>query len=327
MKKYALVLSLVLFASCVVLEPAYEKSYEKSAADSGSCGCSSGSLELADDTNNKCIFSETPVFDCKSTCNYNSANCKKTCGPQDISSQCRKDCSRQFNACVMECRYPMVLVKGGCFQMGDQFGDGKRNELPVHKVCLSDFYIGKYLMTQDLWREIMANNPSEFEGDNKPIENVSWDDIQRFLIKLNDMTGKRYRLPTEAQWEFACRDRGKKIKYAGTNDPEELNDYAWLRYNGYEKTHPVGQRRPNELGLYDMTGNVDEWVHDIYAEEGYSRLPENDPVWEGAGNYRVVRGGSFIKYPQDARCTFRDNGASLVSGLRFVGFRLERNNE
>lgn len=133
----------------------------------------------------------------------------------------------------------MILVKGGCFQMGDTFGDGSPYERPLHEVCVDDFYVGKYEITQGQWKAIMGNNPSRYKdwGDNCPVEKVSWNDIQEFISKLNQKTGKAYRLPTEAEWEYAAKSGGKNEKYSGSNDVDSV---AWFGKNSGGKTHPAG---------------------------------------------------------------------------------------
>ncbi len=133
-----------------------------------------------------------------------------------------------------------VFVKGGCYQMGNTFDEGKPDEKPVHQVCVNDFYIGKYLVTQTQWTAVMSNNPSAFTGDRRPVDSVSWDDAQAFIAKLNSMTGKRYRLPTDAEWEYAARSGGKQEKWAGTNDPNQLGEYAWYFDNSEKKRMRLG---------------------------------------------------------------------------------------
>ncbi len=146
-------------------------------------------------------------------------------------------------------------------------------------------------MTQGQWKAIMGNNPSAFQnGDNYPVEQVNWDDAQEFIRELNQITGKKYRLPTEAEWEYAARSGGKKEKWAGTSNESELMKYAWYRRNARGKTHPVGRKRPNGLGLYDMSGNVYEWVQDTFSESAYRQHSRMNPVVEG-GVYCVLRGG------------------------------------
>jgi len=185
----------------------------------------------------------------------------------------------------------MIFVKGGCFQMGDTFGDGDNHEKPVHEVCVDDFYLGKYEVTQGQWKRIMRNNPSHFSncGDNCPVEKVSWDDVQDFIRKLNSQSGKNYRLPTEAEWEYAARSGGKSEQYAGGND---VNAVAWYDGNSVGKTHPAGQKQPNGLGLYDMSGNVWEWCNDWYGSNYYSQSTRNNPEGPSSGTYRVLRAGT-----------------------------------
>jgi formylglycine-generating enzyme required for sulfatase activity len=214
----------------------------------------------------------------------------------------------------------MVLVKGGTFQMGDTFGDGNSNERPVHKVCVGDFYIGKYPVTQKEWQEVMGGNPSYFKGDNLPVDSVSWNDTQKFIKKLNQLTGETYRLPTEAEWEYAARSGGKAEKWAGTNSESELKDYAWYGENSGSKTHPVGQKKPNGLGLYDMSGNVWEWVQDWYDEDYYKNSPKDNPKGPSSGQHRVLRGGSWLSFPSRMWSSFRGRLGPSTRGNDF-GFR------
>jgi len=217
----------------------------------------------------------------------------------------------------------MVFVKGGCYQMGDTFGDGYDNEKPVHEVCLDDFYMGKYEVTQGQWKQIMGNNPSYFKdcGDNCPVEGVSWNDIQEFIQKLNNKTGKNYKLPTEAEWEYAARSGGKNEKYSGGNDVDSV---AWYNKNSGNKTHPVGQKKPNGLGIYDMSGNVWEWVSDWYDGDYYKNSPKNNPTGPNSGTFRVLRGGSWRGY--DTRFLVPADRGSSYPGSRSsdLGFRLVR---
>jgi len=201
-----------------------------------------------------------------------------------------------------------VFVKGGCY--GSSY--------TVHEVCVDDFYIGKYEVTQGQWKAVMGNNPSSFSscGDNCPVEQVSWNDIQDFINKLNQKNnppsppfskgglkdspltkgaGGLYRLPTEAEWEYAARSGGKSEKYAGTSNESELGDYAWYDKNSGSKRHPVGQKKPNGLGIYDMTGNVWEWVNDWYDSDYYKNSPKSNPTGPSSGKeYKVLRGGSWF---------------------------------
>jgi len=218
-----------------------------------------------------------------------------------------------------------VFVKGGCFEMGDTFGDGYSYEKPVHDVCVSDFYMGKYEVTQGQWEVIMGDNPSYFKncGDNCPVENVSWNDVQEFIERLNSKTGKKYRLPTEAEWEYAARSGGKREKYAGTNSDADLGSYAWYIMNSGSKTHPVGQKQPNGLGLYDMSGNVWEWVSDRYDQNYYKNSPRNNPKGPSSGSYRVLRGGSWSGVPNAIRASYRFDINPSTRNYNY-GFRLLR---
>ena len=197
-----------------------------------------------------------------------------------------------------------VRVKGGSFHMGDQFGDGSSDEKPVHKVRVHGFYMGKYEVTQGQWRAIMGANPSGFKkGDNYPVERVSWDDAQKFIRKLNRKTGKNFRLPTEAEWEFTARSGGKKEKYAGSDSADEV---AWYGYEkSGESTHPKGEKKPNGLGLYDMSGNVWEWCSDWYGENYYNDSPRDNPKGPSSGSLRVIRGGSWGYSPRYVRAAYR----------------------
>ena len=173
--------------------------------------------------------------------------------------------------------FDMVEVRGGTFRMGatsEQGSDADSDENPVHSVTLSGYYIGKTEVTQALWKAVMGSNPSEFKGDNLPVEYVFWYDCQEFIRKLNALTGQDFRLPTEAEWEFACRggNNSRGYKYSGSDC---IDDVAWYVDNSGSKTHPVATKLPNELGIYDMSGNVDEWCNDWYGY--YSRGAQTNP--------------------------------------------------
>jgi sulfatase modifying factor 1 len=220
-----------------------------------------------------------------------------------------------------------MFVKGGCYEMGDTFGDGYQNEKPVHEVCVDDYYIGKFEVTQGQWKTVRGNNPSYFRncGDNCPVENVSWDDAQKFIRILNQRTGKTYRLPTEAEWEYAARSGGKREKWAGTSSESELGDYAWYSGNSNGRTHPVGRKKPNGIGLYDMSGNVWEWVQDIYSSAAYSSHSRNNPLYSSVGPGHVFRGGSWHYNSRGVRATFRNHRTPiLLIRHHNVGFRLAR---
>ena len=198
----------------------------------------------------------------------------------------------------------MVYVEGGTFTMGATSEQKKPDddEKPTHRVSLSSFYIGKYEVTQALWKAVMGSNPSHFEGDNLPVENVSWNDCQTFLRKLNAMTGKNFRLPTEAEWEFAARggNRSRGYQYSGSN---VLSDVAWYYDNSGSKTHNVGTKAPNELGIYDMSGNVWEWCQDWKGS--YIGSAQTNPKGPSSGSYRVDRGGSWFNFAWSCRVACR----------------------
>ncbi len=221
-----------------------------------------------------------------------------------------------------------VFVKAGSFEMGDTFGDSDSDEKPVHKVFLDDFWIGKYQVTQDQWKKVMGNNPSYFylgyfslERNDYPVENISWEDTQDYIRRINQKTDKSYRLPTEAEWEYAARSGGKKEKWAGTSSQHEIGEYVWYSGNSGNQTHPVGQKKPNSLGLYDMSGNVNEWVLDLYDKDYDRNSPMNNPC-SGHGSNRVIRGGSFYSGLRDLRTTSRSSnfpkGALISTGFRLV---------
>ncbi|HZK08741.1 MAG TPA: SUMF1/EgtB/PvdO family nonheme iron enzyme [Bacteroidales bacterium] len=229
----------------------------------------------------------------------------------------------------------MVFVKGGTFTMGctSEQSNCRGDEKPTHQVTLSDFYIGKYEVTQKQWREVMGastsfSNPSYNTGcDNCPVEMVSWNDVQEFIKKLNQKTGKKYRLPTEAEWEYAARggaksdverSRNADFKYAGSNNIDEV---AWYRENSGMRTHPVGQKKPNELGIYDMTGNVWEWCSDWHGR--YGNVDKSNPLGASSGSSRVLRGGSWHFDTKYCRLSYRGNYNPDNPGNN-SGFRLAR---
>ena len=185
-------------------------------------------------------------------------------------------------------------------------------EKPVHDVTLSDFHIGETPVTQALWKAVMGNNPSYFEGDDRPVEKVSWHDCQEFIRKLNAISGRVFRLPTEAEWEYVARGGAKSAgyKYSGSND---INAVAWYKVNACDKgegspdygTHVVKTKQPNELGIYDMSGNVWEWCFDWYGN--YTAAAQSNPRGPSAGSYRVCRGGSWYSGAGYCRSSYRNN--------------------
>lgn len=191
-----------------------------------------------------------------------------------------------------------VLIPAGSFMMGadKQFEECDSNETPRHKVVISNaFYMGKYEVTQEQWVAVMGNNPSKFKSKMNPVEQISWDDTQLFIRNLNQKEGTdRYRLPTEAEWEYACR-AGTTTAYSFGDDKNSLDQYIWYDANSNARTNLVGQLKPNPWGLYDMHGNVWEWCQDWYDSKYYKHSPEIDPVGASSGSYRVRRGGSWIR--------------------------------
>ena len=218
----------------------------------------------------------------------------------------------------------MAQVRGGTFTMGcTQLPENECSvfEKPAHQVMLNDFYIGKYEVTQFVWKQIMGiyyNPAGNRTGDNYPVENVSWDDVQEFIERLNDKTGKIYRLPTEAEWEYAARGGNQSggYIYSGSNT---LDDVGWYEDNSEDKTHPVGMKKANELGIYDMSGNVDEWVSDFSGP--YNSSIQSNPIGSESGSEHVVRGGS-ARRDDDAARVFSRGGYSAENSNPALGFRL-----
>jgi formylglycine-generating enzyme required for sulfatase activity len=235
---------------------------------------------------------------------------------------------------------PLVYVSGGTFTMGctaEQGKDCTKNEKPEHEVTVDGFYIGKYEVTQAQWKAVTGSNPSKFKGDNLPVVVVSWDDIvgtsgdymtinsikyyaNGFIYKLNKLTGKQYRLPTEAEWEYAARGGADSqgYKYSGSNT---LSNVAWYEDNSDHKTHPVGTKSANELGIYDMSGNVCEWCSDWYGKYSYSYNSQTNPTGPATGSRRVIRGGGLAHKGRSCRVSNREY---LSPGFRvnYLGFRL-----
>ena len=220
----------------------------------------------------------------------------------------------------------MVYVEGGTFTMGattEQTTKADSDERPTHKVTLSDYYIGETEVTQALWSAVMGTNPSYFTGNNNPVEKVSYTDCIEFIDKLNEMfsgrlNGMKFALPTEAQWEFAARggNKSRGYKYSGSN---YIGDVAWYDNNSDSKTHPVAQKRPNELGLYDMSGNVWEWCRDWYG--GYSSSSQTNPIGPTNGSSRVNRGGGWRNDARYCRVSYRLNYDPSYGSFN-LGFRL-----
>jgi formylglycine-generating enzyme required for sulfatase activity len=215
----------------------------------------------------------------------------------------------------------LAYIQPGEFQMGSNDQD---NEKPIHTVTITKgYFMGIYEVTQEQYQKVMGINPSAFKGSNLPVENVSWNDAVDFCKKLSQKEGKTYRLPTEAEWEYTCR-AGTTTKFSFGDDESQLGDYAWYQQNSGYKTHPVGEKKPNAWGLYDMQGNVWEWCLDWYAKNWYSKGPAENPLNERYGDKwgRVLRGGSWFFISSFCRVSFRGYygpyGRSHFFGFRVV---------
>lgn len=259
--------------------------------------------------------------------------------------------SNGYTVKINSVTFDMIHVEGGTFAMGTSTEQsGEIDEKPTHSVKLSSFSIGETEVTQALWQVVMSNNPSYFTGNSQlPVEQVSWKDCQKFLRKLNRLTGKNFRLPTEAEWEYAARGGNKShgYKYCGSNN---IDDVAWFNENSGDKyldnlskplvweyyddnpdwalieennckTHIVKQKEPNELGLYDMSGNVSEWCSDRYNESYYAKSPVYNPKGPSLWFYRVCRGGSWFDYASFCRSSFRGSSRPGYS-FETLGLRL-----
>ena len=219
--------------------------------------------------------------------------------------------------------FEMVYVEGGSFDMGatsEQGSDAYSEEYPVHSVTLSDYYIGECEVTQEMWEAVMGSNPSNFKGAQNPVERVSWNDCQNFIKKLNSLTGRTFRLPTEAEWEYAARG-GKKSRHYKYSGSDNIDDVAWHDGNSGGSTHAVGTKAANELGIYDLSGNVWEWCSDWYGfyNEGAETNPQGPlSVYPP---FRVLRGGSWNGRARSCRVWFR-NGSDPYYLYRNYGLRL-----
>ncbi len=226
--------------------------------------------------------------------------------------------SRTFT--VKGITFKMLPVSGGTFTMGatPEMENPYDDEKPTHQVTVSSFLMGQTEVTQALWKAVMGSNPSEFRGDKRPVECVSWDDCKKFISKLNSLTGKHFRLPTEAEWEFAARggNLSRHTPYSGSSD---LDAVAWYGDNSADETHPVATKQANELGLYDMSGNVYEWCSDWYGD--YSSSAQTDPAGPASGSNRVFRGGSWYNIAWCCRSSFRGYYTPDFRDF-YLGFRL-----
>ena len=210
----------------------------------------------------------------------------------------------------------LIKVTGGSFKMGSKTGEVK--ETPVHQVILNSYYIAKYEVNQALWYSIMGTKPSYFKNDSLPVEQISWLDTQKFISNLNKLTGKTYRLPTEAEWEYAARggSNSKNYNFAGSNNIDQV---AWVDFNSSKKTHKIGSKVANELGIHDMSGNVLEWCSDWFYK--YTDSNQNNPKGRKTGDTRVTRGGSWFRNNTNSHVAFRSHSDPSYGKIN-LGFRL-----
>ncbi len=216
----------------------------------------------------------------------------------------------------------MVRVEGGTFTMGATSEQGGDPDTPTHRVTLSSFSIGKYEVTQEEWLAVMGSNPSKYNGVKRPVEKVSWNECQEFIRKLNAMTGKRFRFPTEAEWEYAARGGNRSMGYIYSGS-DNLDLVAWYSGNSVNTTHDVGQKSPNELGLYDMSGNVEEWCQDWY--DHYGNNSKTNPKGPSSGYLRVSRGGTCLSFggqPFWPCSVWKRHSASPDDSESLIGLRL-----
>ena len=233
----------------------------------------------------------------------------------------QKKVAEQSNIIGMKfTRIPVTLIPAGEFMMGSEEGDWEK---PVHRVKINEpFYLGTCPVTQREWKAVMGSNPSYFKGDDLPVVEVSWNDVQEFIRKLNEKEGTdKYRLPSEAEWEYACR-AGTTTRYSFGDSESKLGDYEWYDGNSDDKIHPVGKKKPNPYGLYDVHGTVREWVQDELHSD-YAGTPTDGSAWEsGDGVDRVFRGGSWNSPAGDCRSAHRDGGDPGFFNPRTIGFRI-----
>ncbi|NME69425.1 formylglycine-generating enzyme family protein [Flammeovirga aprica] len=223
--------------------------------------------------------------------------------------------------------FDMVFVKGSTFKMGDKKGDllldnGINPSVPVHEVTIDGFFVGKFEVTQALWEAVMGENPSEMKMGNHPVEMVSWNDCQEFLKKLNTLTGKDYRLLTESEWEYVTRGGKKGVKMDVSS--QNIEQRAWMTSNTENNQHQeVGTKAANELGIYDLQGNVWEWVNDWYSETSYKQAMQSNPQGIQNGTDKVYRGGSFMSEVLFCRPAYRNFDKPDVK-MNFLGLRIAR---
>jgi formylglycine-generating enzyme required for sulfatase activity len=229
--------------------------------------------------------------------------------------------SRELQPLLDSLKYNMVYINGGTFSMGTSAGNN--DERPIHQVALSSFYISKFEVTQHQWKSIMTDNPSFNKGcSNCPVENISWDDANRFISTLNALTNERYRLPTEAEWEFAAKGGALSLNYTYSGH-RRLAKIGWYYENSLRRSHPVGQKVSNELGIVDMSGNVAEWCADWYGKNYYGLSGPENPKGPANGNEKVFRGGSWDDYEEYCKIIKRNRNNTTFKS-RAIGFRLAK---
>lgn len=238
---------------------------------------------------------------------------------QQQAQQQKQERPKLYSASVNGVTFIMVEVKGGSYDMGHDLTDGTYfpSDAPAHEVEVADFIIGETEVTQALWKAVMGDNPSRFkDNDQNPVEHVNWGQCQRFIARLNELTNLSFRMPTEAEWEYAARggQLSKGTLYAGSDDSDEV---AWLGHGAARHTHPVKTKKPNELGIYDMTGNVWEWTSTGFAQ--YGEQPKLQPT--DGGYLFVYRGGGYINNEQKAIVYHRSYG-QLTDSNAYIGLRL-----
>ena len=285
-----------------------------------------------------CAMMVVAAFSCNSNKNEKTSDQNQQNQQTQQDQQIEDKGPVDIDVTVNGVTFTMKPVEGGTFQMGSNDSEADVGESPVHSVTVSSFYMGETEVTQALWKAVMGDNPSDFKGDDLPVENVSWNDCQEFISKLNQLTNKNFRLPTEAEWEYAARG-GKKsngCKYAGSNN---IDDVAWYWKNSGDnylsgsdddidlykirnnncRTRKVKGKKPNELGLYDMSGNVFEWCQDWYGD--YSSGSQTNPTGLSSGSYHVLRGSCWCYDARCCRVSYR-NSDDPDSESGFFGFRL-----
>ena len=278
--------------------------------------------EKAEETRRK---EEQKVADAKKRAEEEAAASRRMAENEDAEKKRIADNESKGIYEIKGVSFKMVFVEGGKFNMGcmtEQDSSCIAGELPVHSVIISDFYMGETEVTQALWKAVMGYNPSHFKDDNLPVESVCWNECQKFIVKLNELTGKKFRLPTEVEWEYAARGGNKSLsyKYAGSNNIQEVAWYGKTKSTANGRPHPVKTKSPNEIGLYDMCGNVWERCSDWWGL--YGKTKQIDPKGPSSGSTRVLRGGGWDCNAWYCRVTCRYNCNPIYNvnshGLRLV---------